>query len=127
MTPAFSFGCYPQLLQPTRNRIRNQIQHSGHIRSFPAPFCGLFDLFSPSSSHVEVPQPKRTQELPQLVETKGLGEDVGIPPIRQNILKFDFTGEDTLADKVVECTSMCLVRAWKTGFFANWMLLRLSQ
>ena len=30
-----------------------------------------------------------------------LGEDVGVLPIRRNILKFDFTREDTLADKVV--------------------------
>ena len=37
----------------------------------------------------------------QFVETKGLGEDVSILPIRRNILKFDFTGEDMLADKVV--------------------------
>ena len=30
-----------------------------------------------------------------------LGEDVVVLPIRRNILKFDFTREDTLADKFV--------------------------
>ena len=48
-----------------------------------------------------MPQPKRTRELPQLVETKGFGEDVDVFPIRRNIRKFDFTREDTLADKMV--------------------------
>ena len=48
-----------------------------------------------------MPQPKHTRELPQLVETKGLGEDVGVLPIRRNIRKFDFTREETLADKMV--------------------------
>ena len=47
-------------------------------------------------------QSKCTRELPQLVETKGLGQDVDVLPIRRNILKFDFTGKDTLADKMVE-------------------------
>ena len=37
----------------------------------------------------------------QLVETKGLGEDVGVLPIHRNILKFDFTRKDTLTDKVI--------------------------
>ena len=48
-----------------------------------------------------MPQTKRTRELPQLVETKGLGEDVGVLPICRNIRKFDFTREDTLVDKMV--------------------------
>ena len=39
--------------------------------------------------------------MSQLVETKGLGEDVGDLLICQNIRKFDFTREDTLADKMV--------------------------
>ena len=46
-------------------------------------------------------QPKRTRELLQLVETKGLGEDVDVLPICENILKFEFTGKDTLTGKVV--------------------------
>ena len=46
-------------------------------------------------------QPKRTLELPQLVQTKRFGEDVGSLSIRQNILKFDFTREDTLTNKVI--------------------------
>ena len=57
------------------------------------------DFSPPQVRHVEVPQPKRTRELPQLVETKVLGDDVEVLPIRLNILKFDFTGEDTLMDK----------------------------
>ena len=39
--------------------------------------------------------------MSQLVQTKGLGEDVGSLSIRRNILKFDFTREDTLTDKMV--------------------------
>ena len=59
-------------------------------------------VFSPRQvRRVEVPQPKRTRELPQLFESKGLGEDVGVLQICWNILKFDFMEEDTLADKVV--------------------------
>jgi hypothetical protein len=46
-------------------------------------------------------QPERTRELPQLVHPKGLGEYVGSLPIRGNILQFDFTGKDTLPDKMV--------------------------
>ena len=46
-------------------------------------------------------QPKRTRELPQLVQTKGLGEDVGSLPIRLNILQFDFTRKDTLLDEMI--------------------------
>ena len=37
----------------------------------------------------------------QLVETKGLGKNVDVLPIRRNMLKFDFTREDTLTDKMV--------------------------
>ena len=55
----------------------------------------------PLVQHIEKPQTKRTRELPQLVKTKGLGEDVGVLPIRQNIRKFNFNGEEMLADKVV--------------------------
>ena len=39
--------------------------------------------------------------MPQLVETKGLGEDVGSLSIRRNILKFDFTRKDTLTDEMI--------------------------
>ena len=39
--------------------------------------------------------------MPQLVETKGLGEDVGVLPIRRNILEFDFSRKNTLTEKVV--------------------------
>ena len=46
-------------------------------------------------------QPERTRELPQLVQTKGLGEDVGSLSVRRNILKFDFTRNDTLTDKML--------------------------
>ena len=46
-------------------------------------------------------QPKRTRELPQLVQTKGLGEDVGILPIHRDILEFDFNREDVLMEKMV--------------------------
>ena len=61
----------------------------------------LRDFSPPQVRHIEAPQTKRTRELPQLVQTKGLGENVGVLPIHPNILKFDFTREDTLADKVV--------------------------
>ena len=61
----------------------------------------LRDFSSPQVWYVEVSEAKSTRELPQLVESKGLGEDVGVLPIRRNILKFNFTREDTLADKVV--------------------------
>ena len=46
-------------------------------------------------------QPERTREFPQLVQTKGLGEDVGNLSIRRNIQKFDFTRKDTLSDKMI--------------------------
>ena len=46
-------------------------------------------------------QPKRTQELPQLVQAKGFGEDIGSLPISSNINHFDFTGKDMLAEKMV--------------------------
>jgi hypothetical protein len=39
--------------------------------------------------------------VPQLVQTKRLGEDVGNLPIRRNISQFDFTGEDSLLDKMI--------------------------
>ena len=39
--------------------------------------------------------------MSQLVQTKGLGEDVSSLPIRRNILKFDFTIKDTLTDKMI--------------------------
>jgi hypothetical protein len=35
------------------------------------------------------------------------------------MLQFDFTGKDTLTDE--------MIRVWKTGFFASWMLLTLSE
>ena len=61
----------------------------------------IYDISPPQVWNVEVTQVKRTRELPQLVQTNRLGEDVGSLPIRQNILKFDFTGEDTLTHKMV--------------------------
>ena len=39
--------------------------------------------------------------MPQLVQTKGLDEDVGSLSIRRNILKFDFTRKNTLTDKMI--------------------------
>ena len=39
--------------------------------------------------------------MPQLVQTKGLCEDVGSLPIRLNVVKFDFTREDTLTEKMI--------------------------
>ena len=80
----------------------------------------------PLVQHIEKPQTKRTRELPQLVETKGFGEDVDVFPIRRNIRKFDFTREDTLADKMVVHLNV-LSPGVEDGFFASWMLLRLSQ
>ena len=46
-------------------------------------------------------KPSGTQELPQLVQAEGLGENVDSLLIRRNIHKFDFTGKDTLTDEVV--------------------------
>ena len=66
----------------------------------------------PEVRHVEMSQPKRTRELSQLVETKGLGEDVGVLLIRQIILKFDFTKEDTLEDKVDVGKVVAVDRRW---------------
>ena len=37
----------------------------------------------------------------QLVCSKRLGEDIGSLPIRRNILKFDFTREDTHTNKMI--------------------------
>ena len=39
--------------------------------------------------------------MPQLVQTKGLSEDVGSLPIRRNVLKFDFNGKDTLTNEMI--------------------------
>ena len=39
--------------------------------------------------------------MPQLVQTKALGEDVGSLSIRRNVLKFDFTRNDTLTDEMI--------------------------
>ena len=67
-----------------------------------APFLLPFVVLPPHQvRHVEVPQTKRTRELPQLVETEGLGENVGNLPIRLNINEFDITKEDTLVEKMV--------------------------
>ena len=67
---------------------------------------------------------KRTRELLQLFQAKGLGEDVGILPIPQNIHQFAFTGKDTLMDEVVVHLDV-LGPCMEDGGFANWMLLRL--
>jgi hypothetical protein len=45
--------------------------------------------------------------LPQLVETKGLGDDVGSLPIRWNMLQFDFTRKDTLSDEMIMHLDVC--------------------
>ena len=39
--------------------------------------------------------------MPQLVQTKGLGEDVGSQLTHRDILKFNFTRKDTLTNKMV--------------------------
>ena len=65
------------------------------------PCLVVRDCSPPQVWHIEMMQPERTRELPQLVQTKGLGEDVGSLPIRRNILKFDFTRKDTLTDRMV--------------------------
>ena len=39
--------------------------------------------------------------MPQLVKTKGLGEDVGRLSIHQNVYQFYFTRENTLVHEVV--------------------------
>ena len=64
---------------------------------FPSVVCS-----PPEVRHVEVLQPKRTSELRQLVETKGLGEDVVVLAIHWNIRKLNFTTEDRLVEKVVK-------------------------
>ena len=55
----------------------------------------------PQIWHVEVLQAKHTRKLPQLVQAKGFGENIGILPIRQNIHQFDFIGKGLLADKII--------------------------
>ena len=45
--------------------------------------------------------PKNARELPQLVESKRFGEDVGHLPIRQNVFQFNFTNEKALVHKVI--------------------------
>ena len=59
------------LLQPIQNRILHPIRFRGHFRSFPAPFCGLLGLFSPSSS---ARQGVTTQAHPTIAAT---GRDQG--------------------------------------------------
>ena len=61
----------------------------------------LRDFSPPQVRPVEVSQAKRTRELPQLGEPQRLDEDVGVFPIHWNVLKLDFTEEDTLAEKLV--------------------------
>ena len=101
----FAFGLFrgSALGFSSRPEIEFVIRLSVAVSS--APFLRpsvVFQNFSPPHvRHVEVSQPKRTRELPQLVETKGLGEDVGVLPIRRNISMFNFTGEDKIVDKVV--------------------------
>ena len=84
----------------SRSEIKFFIRIGSAVTS--APFLLPSVVFSPPQVwHVEVSQPKRTREFPQLVKTKGLGEDVGVLSIRRNKLKFDITGEYTLTDKMI--------------------------
>mgnify|MGYP007130558494 CR=1 FL=1 len=64
--------------------------------------------------------------MPQLVEAKGLGEDVDVLPIRRNIRKFNFTRKDTLADRVVVHLNV-LSQGMEDGVLRKLELLRLSQ
>ena len=90
----------PRLLQPIRNRTPVRLGFVV-LRNFSPPSMVIQDFSPPQVRHIEVMQPKRTRELPQLVQTKRLGEDIDILPIRQNILKFDFTREDMLKGKMI--------------------------
>ena len=54
------------------------------------------------------------------------GEDIGYFPIRRNIHKFHFTGEDSLTDKMIVHLNV-LGSGIKDEFFTNWILLRLLQ
>ena len=54
--------------------------------------------------------------MPQLVQTKGLSEDVGSLPIRRNVLKFDFTLKDTFTDELVVYLNV-LVPCVENGVF----------
>ena len=60
--------------------------------SFLLLFVVLRDFSPPQVRHIEVLQ---------LVETKELGENVGVLPICRNIRKFNVTVEDMLSDKVI--------------------------
>jgi hypothetical protein len=64
--------------------------------------------------------------LPQLVETKGLGEDVSSLPIHRNMSQFDFTRKDTLMEEMIMHVDV-LCPCMEAGFFASWMLLRLLE
>ena len=44
------------------------------------------EVSPPQVWYIEVTQPERTREFPQLVQTKGLGEDVGSLPIGRSVL-----------------------------------------
>ena len=87
----------------SRSEIEFVIRLGVAVSSAPFLFpCSVSrDSSPPQVWRVEVTQPKRTRELPQLVQTKGLGEDAGSLPIRRNVLKFDFTRKDTFTNKMV--------------------------
>ena len=75
----------------SRTEIEFVIQFGVAMTSAPLllPSVVLRDFSPPQVRYVEVAQANRTRELPQLVKTNRLGEDVGVLPIRRNIRKFN--------------------------------------
>jgi hypothetical protein len=99
INPTFRFGFLQ--LASTRLPGRHRPDFLVGIDPPGRSASGLWLNSTPQVRHVEVAQPKRTRELPQLVEPKSLGENVGNLPIRRNMLQFHFTGENTLLDEMV--------------------------
>ena len=100
---AFGRFCRSALGFCSRSEVEFSIRLGVAVSSAPflLPCLAVRDCSPPQVQHVEMTRPERTRELPQLVQTKGLGEDVGSLPIHRNILKFDFTRKDMLTDKMV--------------------------
>ena len=68
---------------------------------------------APQVRHVEMLQAQHVREVSQLVETKGIGEDVNHLPISQNILQFHFTTENSASPTCLRSVAACRgQRAW---------------
>ena len=104
----FCLTC-PRLLKWSRNQILHP------IRFFRLHLC--FHYFSPSSLACRV---AASQAYSKIAATCLDRELVKMSVICRSVGTYRRSTSP-------ETTSMCFVRAFKTGFFASWMLLRLSQ